>query len=144
MRSLIIAAMVALTSTTAFARNINLTVDGSKAIHLKTAATGVVVGNAGVADVIVHDPNVLLFLGKSVGRTHVLVIGVNKRTIFEGDINVRATEAAGTLTVMRGTDTQTSICNTRCISVPGNESTGDGLNSAVANAKARSGFANGK
>ena len=147
MRKLIIAslfsALITAAGTPALAQTVSLEMDQSKPIRLRETATGVVVGNAGIADVIVHDPKVIIILGKSVGETHVLVLGQNGKTLFSGDIVVRAGNESNILTVQRGKEIQTSLCRTRCIDVVSAESTSGPMQDAASRAKSRDRFTAG-
>lgn len=143
MRKLVLATLLAFIATPTIAGGLSIEMDQSTTIRLSRAATGVVVGNAGVADVIVHDPKLLIIMGKSVGETHVLVVGEDGRTLYSGNITVSAGQTAGVLTVQRGNDIQTSICNTRCIDVPDAESTPAELQQAISRTRGRTVFATG-
>lgn len=147
MRKLIAASIFGLVclafGTSASAQTVTLEMDQSKPIRLRETATGIVVGNAGVADVIVHDPKVIIILGKSVGETHVLVLGQNGKTLYSGDIIVRAGNEGNLLTVQRGKEIQTSLCRTRCIDVVSPESTAGPMQDAAARAKNRDRFTAG-
>lgn len=141
--SAIIATCVA--AAPAFAANMNLEIDQAKSVRLKNSATGIVVGNAGIADVIVHEPKVLLFIGKSVGTTSVLVVGANGRTVYSGTIKVsEGSKSAGLVTFQRGDTVSTSLCEDRCINVGSPEASPDEANKAYNAARARSGFTSGK
>ncbi len=134
---------LSLVGTYSYAHGMNLEIDQAKSVRLNTAATGIVVGNSGIADVIVHEPKVLLFIGKSVGRTNVLVVGKDGKTIYSGNINVSASEEENSLTIQRGTDLQTNICKTRCVPVGQPEASSVPLSDSLNRAKLRSGFAGG-
>jgi Flp pilus assembly secretin CpaC len=127
----------------AHAQAVSLEIDQSKPLHFNAPVTGVVVGNAGIADVIVHDPKTLFVIGKSVGSTHVLAVDQRGRTVFSGTVMVRASSPEGMLTVQRGRDLTTSICDERCIAYPHPESSAQGLSDAVGRASTRTGFAGG-
>jgi Flp pilus assembly secretin CpaC len=137
------ASMCLFAASSAQAQAISLDIDQSKPIRFTTPITGVVVGNAGIADVIVHDTKTLFVIGKAVGTTHVLAVDQRGRTVFSGEIAVRASDVNGLLTVQRGREISTSICDQRCVASAGPESTASGMSDAVARAKARSAFASG-
>jgi Flp pilus assembly secretin CpaC len=128
---------------TAQAQAVALEVDQSKPLRFTTPITGVVVGNAGVADVIVHDSKTLFVIGKSVGSTHVLAVDQRGRTVFSGTVAVRAADIDGLLTVQRGRELSTSICDTRCIAYAHSEAGAQGISDAVARASSRTAFAGG-
>lgn len=146
MRAMILAATtvaLAAAATPALAQQVSLEVDQAQAIRLATPITGVVVGNAGVADVIVHDANLIFVLGKSVGQTQVIAVDARGRTVFSGTIVVRAGETPGLVTVQRGTEVSTLDCGSRCIAVVHPEATAEGMEAAVGAAEARNGFTRG-
>jgi Flp pilus assembly secretin CpaC len=144
MRTLILAAAAAvLVSTPALAQEITLEVDQASSVRLSSPITGVVVGNAGVADVIVHDANLLFVLGKSVGTTHVLAVDARGRTVYNGMVTVLAGEQPGLVTVQRGTTLSTMQCTTRCIGVAHPEASAEGMQGAIGAATARNGFTRG-
>ena len=127
----------------AHAQAMSLEVDHSRPLRFTTPITGVVVGNAGIADVIVHDANTLFVIGKSVGSTHVLAVDRRGRTIYSGMVAVRAAEPRGLLTVQRGRDLYTSLCDSRCIAYAHSEASTQGISDAVSRASSRSAFASG-
>lgn len=127
----------------AYAQAVSLEIDQSKPLHFNAPVTGVVVGNAGIADVIVHDSRTLFVIGKSVGSTHVLAVDQRGRTVFSGTVMVRANAPEGLLTVQRGRELTTSLCDERCIAYAHSESTAQGLGDAINRAGSRSSFASG-
>jgi Flp pilus assembly secretin CpaC len=130
-------------SSAALAQAVSVEVDQSKPLRFTTPVTGVVVGNAGIADVIVHDSKTLFVIGKSVGTTHVLAVDGRGRTVFSGNISVTAAEINGLLTVQRGRELTTSICDSRCIAYAHSEAGAQGIGDAVARASSRTAFAGG-
>jgi Flp pilus assembly secretin CpaC len=130
-------------SGTASAQAVSLEVDQTTPLRFTTPVTGVVVGNAGIADVIVHDSKTLFVIGKSVGSTHVLAVDQRGRTVFSGSVSVRATEPEGLLTIQRGRELSTNVCDTRCIAYAHSESGVQGNSDAISRATGRSGFASG-
>jgi Flp pilus assembly secretin CpaC len=138
------ASLVCLVATgSAHAQAVSLEVDQSKPLHFNAPVTGVVVGNAGIADVIVHDSRTLFVIGKSVGSTHVLAVDQRGRTVFSGTVMVRATAPEGLLTVQRGRELTTSLCDERCIAYAHSESGSQGISEAVNRASSRTAFAAG-
>lgn len=127
----------------ALAQSMRLEVDQSQPIRFNSPITGVVVGNAGIADVIVHDSKTLLVIGKSVGTTRVLAVDGRGRAVYSGQVEVRATDLQGLLTVQRGRELSTSLCDTRCVAYAHSESGTQGISDAVGRATARSAFAGG-
>jgi Pilus formation protein N terminal region len=143
MRALILAGLFLANAGPALAQSMTLEVDQTRPLRLSTPVTGVVIGNAGVADVIVHDPRTLFIMGKSVGSTQVLAVDGNGRTVFSGRVEVRVGAEDGLLTVQRGRESTTAICKERCIEVPHPEATREGMASSVARISARNAYAKG-
>jgi Flp pilus assembly secretin CpaC len=127
----------------AMAQAVTLEVDQSRPLRFNMPVSGVVVGNAGIADVIVHDPKTIFVIGKSVGETHVLAVDERGRTVFSGNVQVRVNDMPGLMTVQRGRAISTSVCQERCVAVPTAEGTMQGNAEAISAARARSGFAGG-
>ncbi len=141
------AAIVAIVSVVSFgtvsAQAVSINVDQTQPLRFTMPITGVVVGNAGIADVIVHDSKTLFVIGKSVGTTHVLAVDQRGRTVYSGQVQVRAAQPEGLLTVQRGKELSTSICDTRCVAYPHSEASNQGMSDAISRATARTGFAGG-
>jgi Flp pilus assembly secretin CpaC len=130
-------------SNVAHAQAVSVEIDQSKPLRFDSPVTGVVVGNAGIADVIVHDSKTLFVIGKSVGTTHVLAVDQRGRTVFSGTVSVSAAQVPNLLTVQRGREISTSLCDARCIAFPDSESTTASLSEAANRARARTTFARG-
>lgn len=131
MRALILAGALSLAALGAFADDLKLEISHSKAIKLSGDAVSVVVGNAAVADVIVQNNRVLLVVGKNVGTTHFMAVDEQGRTLYSGEILVSAPNESGTVTIQRGKETYTQLCQTRCVDTPSPESSTTALNDAV-------------
>jgi Flp pilus assembly secretin CpaC len=143
MRTMLIAALT-LVATPALAQSVQINIDEARPLRMSTPITGVVVGNAGIADVIVHDANMLFVLGKSVGTTSVVAVDARGRTVYNGTVEVRSVENDGLVIVQRGAgSTNTFQCSERCVAVVSPYAGNDGNSAAAANATARSTFARG-
>lgn len=136
-------AIVALAGGTAAAQSFQLEVDQTQPLRFERPVTGVVVGNASIADVIVHDARVLFVVGKSVGTTEVIAVDGAGHTVFSGTIQVRPTNVRDMITVQRGKEISTAICQERCIPNVHSEGTAAGASPAITAVRARSGFAAG-
>lgn len=143
MRSFFVAIFMVLFAGPVLAHSMQLELDQSKVVRLNRPATGVVIGNASVADIIVHSPQVLLVVGKSVGRTHFLVVGENGQTLYSGEISVTLGAQTGVVTTMHGREVQSSVCNTRCVDIVTPESTSGPLNDSAGRIRSRSTHTNG-
>lgn len=143
MRFKFLAFFLAFFAAPAVAAPLSLELDQAKPLLFKKPATGVVVGNAGIADVIVHDSKTIIVMGKSIGTTHVLILGEKGQTLYSGNVTVSAGPSNGLLTIQKGADIKTSLCNVRCIDVISPEDTMAPLNDTLSKIRARSGFTEG-
>ncbi len=136
-------ALVVLASGSAVAQSFQLEVDQTQPLRFQRPVTGVVVGNASIADVIVHDANVLFVVEKSAGTTEILAVDAAGNTVFSGTIQVRPNTVRDMITIQRGKEISTAICQDRCIPNVHSEGTGAGTAPAISAIAARSGFAAG-
>jgi Flp pilus assembly secretin CpaC len=125
-------AFAVLAAGSAGAQSFQLEVDQTQPLRFQRPVTGVVVGNASIADVIVHDANVLFVVGKSVGSTEILAVDAAGNTVFSGTIQVRPTNVRNMITIQD-----------RCIPNVHSEGTNTGNTPAVSAIAARSAFAAG-
>jgi hypothetical protein len=92
-------------------------VDQTVPLKLNTPANSVVVGNATVADVSVHDARTLLVTGKAFGSTNLTVLDRSGNTIFTTTLVVGGEDDTG-LTIVRGDGTYSYSCVDKCRSTP--------------------------
>ena len=90
-------------------------VDQTVTLKLSAPANSVVIGNASVADVAVHDPMTLLVTGKAFGSTNLLVLDRSGRTIYSTMLAV-ANGDTSELTIIRGASggANTYSCIDKC------------------------------
>lgn len=136
-------AFAVLAAGSAGAQSFHLEVDQTQPLRFQRPVTGVVVGNASIADVIVHDANVLFVVAKSVGTTEILAVDAAGNTVFSGTIQVRPTNVRNMITIQRGKEISTAICQDRCIPNVHSEGTNAGNTPAISAIAARSAFAAG-
>ncbi len=92
-------------------------VDQTVAVKLRAPANSVVIGNAGVADVAVHDATTILITGKSFGTTNVVVLDRAGNSIWSNELAV----SGGTdtdLTIVSTDGTRTFSCVDKCRATP--------------------------
>lgn len=106
-------AAAAIFSPAAFADAFKVGVDQTIALTLTSPAESVVVGNATVADVAVHNATTILITGKSFGSTNLLVLGRGGQTIYSNTVAVSGS-ASDQLTIVRGAGTYTYSCVDKC------------------------------
>ncbi|MFM1976603.1 MAG: hypothetical protein RL145_1449 [Pseudomonadota bacterium] len=141
--ALIACAFVALAAGPAAAQSFQLEVDQTQPLRFERPVTGVVVGNANIADVIVHDARMLFIIGKSTGTTEITAVDGTGRTVFAGTVQVRPANVRDMITIQRGKEISTAICQERCIPNVHSEGTAQGNVGAITAITGRSGFAAG-
>lgn len=92
-------------------------VDQTVPLKLTAPANSVVIGNATVADVSVHDANTLLITGKAFGSTNITVLDRAGNTIYANQLVVGGEDATG-LTIVRGGGTYSYSCVDKCRATP--------------------------
>jgi Flp pilus assembly secretin CpaC len=97
----------------AIADPFKLTVDQTVALKIPGSANSVVVGNASVADVAMHDANTLLVTGKSFGTTNLMVLDRAGRTIYANQLSVGG-QTDSDMTIVRAGGTYTYSCVEKC------------------------------
>lgn len=95
----------------------NVLVDQTVALKLNGAANSVVIGNASVIDVEIHDPRTLLVTGKGFGSTNILVLDAVGRTIYSNMMSV-SDNRSDKLTIVRGEGNYTYSCTDMCRATP--------------------------
>lgn len=92
-------------------------VDQTVTLKVGGAANSVVIGNATVADVSVHDARTLLITGKAFGSTNLTVLDRGGNTIYTSQIVVGGEDDTG-ITIVRGQGTYSYSCLDKCRSTP--------------------------
>ncbi|RYG31441.1 MAG: hypothetical protein EON93_12985 [Burkholderiales bacterium] len=112
-----IAVCLALAPAAAAADPFKVRVDETVPLKLNQPANSVVVGNATVADVAVHDARTLLITGKAFGQTNLTVLDRSGNTIFTSQLVVGGEDEAG-LTIIRSGATYSYSCVDKCRATP--------------------------
>ncbi len=112
-------ALVAAACAPAYAESkaLDVLVDQTVALKLSAPANSVVVGNAAVIDVAIHDPRTLLITGKGFGSTNLLVLDHAGRTVYSNLMSV-SDNRTDQLTIVRGEGNYTYSCTDRCRATP--------------------------
>lgn len=92
---------------------ININVNMARILRISAPAATVIVGNPGVADVLIQDPQTLVLTGKSYGQTNLIVLDAQGQPIADTIIEVVQMQA-GALTVYRGQARTTLACAPIC------------------------------
>ena len=118
---------------------VSVKVNMARILRINAPAATVIVGNPGIADVAIQDPQTLVLTGKSYGQTNLIILDAQGNPIADTMIEV-VQEQAGLVTVYLG-DKRTSLaCEPICqpIIMLGDDSafTGETIGSASAVAAA--------
>lgn len=95
---------------------INVNVNMARILRINAAAATVIVGNPGVADVTIQDPQTLILTGKSYGQTNLIVLDSAGNPIADTLIEVVQMQA-GVVTVYQGQSRTSLACAPVCQSV---------------------------
>jgi len=101
----------------AFADPFKVMVDQTVTLKIAGAANSVIVGNATVADVAVHDARTLLVTGKAFGATNLTVLDRAGNTIYSNQLVVGGEDDSG-ITIVRGQGTFSYSCLDKCRATP--------------------------
>lgn len=93
-------------------------VEASKTVpvELNGSAASIVIGNKNVADVAVHNENLIFVTGKSYGTTNLLVYDKAGRQIYNSDVMV-TTNSTNLVTINRAGQSFTYDCSPNCRAV---------------------------
>lgn len=86
---------------------INVNVNMARILRINAPAATVIVGNPGIADVTIQDPQTLILTGKSFGQTNLIILDNEGNPIADTMIEVVQMQA-GVMTVYQG-QTRTSL-----------------------------------
>lgn len=103
-------------STSAFAESLVVEANKSMSLKLKGTAASVVIGNPRVADVAVHDANLIFITGRTFGTTNLLIFSEDGSQLYAGDVVV-TTNTTNLVNVNRAGATNTYDCAPTCRSV---------------------------
>ncbi|HTO27073.1 MAG TPA: pilus assembly protein N-terminal domain-containing protein [Devosia sp.] len=95
---------------------INVNVNMARILRINAAAATVIVGNPGVADVTIQDPQTLILTGKSFGQTNLIVLDSAGNPIADTLIEVVQMQA-GIVTVYQGQARTSLACAPVCQAV---------------------------
>jgi Flp pilus assembly secretin CpaC len=92
---------------------ISVRVNMARILRISAPAATVIIGNPGVADVTIQDPQTLVLTGKSYGQTNLIVLDNMGNPIADTMITVVQAQS-GLVTVFLGTARTTMSCNPVC------------------------------
>jgi hypothetical protein len=92
---------------------ISVKVNMARILRINAPAATVIIGNPGVADVAIQDPQTLVLTGKSYGQTNLIVLDSMGNPI--ADTIIEVIQAQGDLmTVYLGNARTTMVCSPAC------------------------------
>lgn len=95
---------------------ITVNVNMARILRISSPAATVIVGNPGVADVTIQDPQTLILTGKSYGQTNLIVLDAQGNPIADTLLEV-VQMTAGVVTVYQGQSRTSLACAPVCQSV---------------------------
>jgi Flp pilus assembly secretin CpaC len=110
---LLAASILAPVPATAADGAITVKVNMARILRINAAAATVIVGNPGVADVTIQDPQTLILTGKSYGQTNLIVLDSMGNPIADTALEV-VEATANVLTVYMGGARTTLACAPAC------------------------------
>jgi Flp pilus assembly secretin CpaC len=86
----------------------------ARILRISAPAATVIIGNPGVADVTIQDPQTLVLTGKSYGQTNLIVLDTQGNPIADTLIEVVQSGQSDTMTVFLGGSKTTLSCAPQC------------------------------
>lgn len=93
--------------------SISVNVNMARVLRINAPAATVIIGNPGVADVTIQDPQTLILTGKSYGQTNLIVLDNRGEPVADTMIQV-VQQQAGVMTVYQGLNRTTLSCAPTC------------------------------
>lgn len=115
-RTIILGAATLAISASALAQQFHVEASKTRQLKLRGDAATVVLGDPTVADVSVHDKNLLFVTGRTFGSTNILIFDKDGKPLYSGDVVVTV-NTTNFVAINRGGATNTYDCAPRCRSV---------------------------
>jgi Flp pilus assembly secretin CpaC len=120
---------------------INVNVNMARILRINAAAATVIIGNPGIADVTIQDPQTLILTGKSYGQTNLIILDSAGNPVADTMIEVVQMQA-GVVTVFQGQSRTSLACAPVCQSVVMMGDDPDFSSAAMASSQLVQGLAN--
>jgi Flp pilus assembly secretin CpaC len=95
---------------------VSVKVNMARILRIDAPAATVIIGNPGVADVTIQDPQTLVLTGKSYGQTNLIILNSSGNPIADTMIQVTQ-DLADVVTVYVGSRRQSYSCEPTCQSI---------------------------
>jgi Flp pilus assembly secretin CpaC len=92
---------------------ISVKVNMARILRISAPAATVIIGNPGVADITIQDPQTLVLTGRSYGQTNLIVLDSAGNPVADTIVSVVQAQS-DTVTVYMGTARQTLACQPVC------------------------------
>ena len=92
---------------------ISVKVNMARILRISAPAATVIIGNPGVADVTIQDPQTLVLTGKSYGQTNMIVLDAKGNPIADTLLEVVQSQP-NLVTMLNGGQRNTMTCNPTC------------------------------
>jgi Flp pilus assembly secretin CpaC len=112
----VVAALMAPVAAMAENAPVSVKVNMARILRINAPAATVIVGNPGIADVAIQDPQTLVLTGKSYGQTNLIILDSEGNPIADTMIEV-VQEQAGLVTVYLGNRRTSLACEPVCQSI---------------------------
>jgi Flp pilus assembly secretin CpaC len=93
---------------------ISVKVNMARILKINAPAATVIIGNPGVADVTIQDPQTLILTGKSYGETNLIILDNRGSAIADTMVSVVQPQGADSVTVYLGQARTTLSCEPIC------------------------------
>jgi Flp pilus assembly secretin CpaC len=92
---------------------ISVKVNMARILRISAPAATVIIGNPGVADITIQDPQTLVLTGRSYGQTNLIVLDAAGNPVADTMVSVVQPQG-DTITVYMGSSRQTLACEPVC------------------------------
>lgn len=100
-------------AATAMENTVLVNVNMARVLRINAPAATIIIGNPGIADVTIQDPQTLILTGKTYGQTNLIVLDAQGNPVADTLIDVIETHAE-TVTVFMGQSRMTLACDPVC------------------------------
>ena len=117
-RAIAIAMLMSVSLGAAQAREFVVSADQAGLIRLPGDASGVIVGNPGIADAMLYDARTLFVTGKVFGRTNLIVLDDAGRVLYTSDLVVAQPDSNAVQIFRNSGRPETYVCAPTCQALP--------------------------
>ena len=93
---------------------ISVKVNMARILRISAPAATVIIGNPGVADITIQDPQTLVLTGRSYGQTNLIVLDAAGNPVADTIVSVVQAQGGDMVTVYMGSARQTLACEPVC------------------------------